>query len=160
MLGFNFRSQYVKIGLFIFIFSSRMGQPSNPVRQQNSSPSVYSRQSKYQALHISESAQSKPTPHTGFSQMGQQSSYRPPNPTHQYSQQSRPLPAPSRPSAHAVQPQNSFGPQRSPFQGNRSTNQPQTATQVEKYVENDIEYIIYRMIYKDSRFAINVTCYC
>ncbi|XP_044078116.1 spermatogenesis-associated protein 22 isoform X2 [Siniperca chuatsi] len=123
--------------------SSKMGQPSNPVRQQDSSSSVNSRQSKYQAPRISESAQSKPTPHTGFPQMGQQSSYRPPNPTHQYSQQSRPLPAPvsppSRPSARAAQPQNnswkftnSFGPQRSTVEGNRGTNQPQTAQQTQE----------------------------
>lgn len=124
------------------MFSSKMGKPSNPVRQQDSSPSVNSRQSEFQAPRIRESAQSKPTAHTGFSQMGQQSSYRAPNPTHQYSQQSRPLPAPvpppSRPSARAAQPQNnswkftnSFGPQRSLFEGNGRTNQPQTARQTQ-----------------------------
>ncbi|XP_037604007.1 spermatogenesis-associated protein 22 isoform X2 [Sebastes umbrosus] len=124
--------------------SAKMGQPSNPVRQQNFSPSVNSTQSKYQAPHISESAQIKPTPHTGFSQMGQQSSYRQPNPTHQYSQQQpRPLPAPvppppSRPSARATPPQNnswkftnSFGLQKSPFEGNKSTNPPQAVQQTQ-----------------------------
>ncbi|XP_073336229.1 spermatogenesis-associated protein 22 [Pagrus major] len=118
-------------------------QYSNPVRQQVSSPSVNSRQSGYQASHISESAQSKPTPHTAFSQMGQQSIYKPPNPTHQYSQRSRPLPAPvpppSRPSVRAVQPQNnswkftnSFGPKKPPFEGHRSRNQPQTVRQTQQ----------------------------
>ncbi|XP_049448001.1 spermatogenesis-associated protein 22 isoform X1 [Epinephelus fuscoguttatus] len=122
--------------------SSKMGQPSSSVRQQDFRPGVNSRQSNYQAQHIRESAQNKATPHTGFSQMGQQSSYRPPNPT-QYSQQPRPAPAPvsppSRPSARATQPQsnswnftNSFGPQRSPFQGNRSTNQSQTVRQTQQ----------------------------
>lgn len=127
-----------------------MGQPSsNPVRQQDSSSSVNSRQSKYQAPRISESAQNKPAPRTAFSQMGQQSSYRPPNPTHQYSQQPRPPPAPapapppSRPSARAAQPQNnswkftnSFGPQRSTFEGNRSTNRPQAVRQTQVDVKS------------------------
>ncbi|KAM9348930.1 spermatogenesis-associated protein 22 [Symphorus nematophorus] len=117
--------------------SSKMGQSSNPVRQQQCGPSVNTRQSKYQA-------QNKPTPHTGFSQMGQQSSYRLPNPTHQYSQQSRPLPVSvpptSRPSARAVQPQNnswnftnSFG-KKPTFEGKRSTNQPQTAQQSQETI--------------------------
>ncbi|XP_044226514.1 spermatogenesis-associated protein 22 isoform X2 [Thunnus albacares] len=117
--------------------SSKMGQPNNPVRQQDSSSSVNFRQNKYQTPLSSESAQNKQTPLTGFSQMGQQSSYKPPNLTHQYSQQSRSLPhhvpPPSGPSAHTVQPQhhswkftNSFGPQNTPFEGKRSTNQPQT----------------------------------
>ncbi|XP_034405504.1 spermatogenesis-associated protein 22 isoform X5 [Cyclopterus lumpus] len=117
--------------------SSEMGQPINPIRQQDFSPRGNSGQSRYQAPHISESAQIKPKPHTGFSQMGQQSSYRLPNPTHQYSQLPRPLPAPvtppSRPSARVAQPQNnswkftnSFGPQRSLFEGNKSPKQPQT----------------------------------
>ncbi|XP_059207140.1 spermatogenesis-associated protein 22 isoform X2 [Centropristis striata] len=121
--------------------SSKIGQPSNPTRQQDSSHGVNSRQSKYQSPHISESAQSKPAPHTGFSQMSQQSPYRPSNPTHQYSQQPKALPPgppPSRPSARAPQPQNnswkftnSFGPQRSSFEVNRSINQPRTAQQTQ-----------------------------
>ncbi|XP_035521878.1 spermatogenesis-associated protein 22 isoform X2 [Morone saxatilis] len=122
--------------------SSKMGQLSNPVTQQEPSPTVNSRQSEYRAAPISESAQSKPTPHTGFSKMGQQSSYRQANPTHQYSQRPRPLPAPvpppSRPSAHAAQPQNnswkftnSFGPQKPAFEGNRGRNQPQTVRQTQ-----------------------------
>ncbi|XP_076607335.1 spermatogenesis-associated protein 22 [Chaetodon auriga] len=122
--------------------SSKMGQPGKPERQQESTPSVNCRQSEYQAARISESAQSKPTPRTGLSQMGQQSFYRPPNPTHQYFQQSGPLPAPatapSRPSVNAAHPQNnswkftnSFGLQKKPFEGNRSTNQPQTAQQTQ-----------------------------
>ncbi|XP_023132140.1 spermatogenesis-associated protein 22 isoform X2 [Amphiprion ocellaris] len=114
--------------------SSGTGPSSYIVRQQDSSASVNSTQNKYQAPR-NESAQSKPTPHTGFSQMGRQ-----PSP---YSQQSRPLlpppppppvPPPRRPSAHAVQPQknswkftNSFEPKRSSFEGKRSSNQPQTA---------------------------------
>lgn len=79
--------------------------------------------------------------------MGQQSSYRPPNPPHQYSQQSRPLPAsvplPSRSPAHAAQPQNnswkftnSFGPQKPLLDGNKSTNQPRTAQQTQTVVGN------------------------
>ncbi|XP_075957486.1 spermatogenesis-associated protein 22 [Anarhichas minor] len=114
--------------------SSEMGKPINSMRQLDFSPRGNSGQSRYQAPHISESAQIKPIAHPDFSQKGQQSSYRAPNPTHQYSQQPRPLPAPvpppSRPSA---QPQNnswkftnSFGPQKSPSEGNRSTIQPQT----------------------------------
>ncbi|XP_034746056.1 spermatogenesis-associated protein 22 isoform X1 [Etheostoma cragini] len=126
--------------------SSKMGPASNPMRQQDFGPDVKSRQSTYQAHNIRESAQIKPMPHTGFSQMGQQSSYRPPNPTHQYSHQPRPLPAPvpppSRPSAPAAQPQknswkftNSFGPQKSPIVGNKSTNQPKTARQTKTQQE-------------------------
>ncbi|XP_040007120.1 spermatogenesis-associated protein 22 [Xiphias gladius] len=118
--------------------NSKTGQPSYPVRQQDSSSNVTSRQKQFQAPSSCESAQSKPTPHTGFSQMGQQLSYRQPNAIHQYPQQSRPLPprAPphSKPSACAVQAQNnswkftsSFKPQRSPFEGKRSSNQPQIA---------------------------------
>ena len=133
------------------MFSSKMEQPSsNAVRQQDSSSSVNSRQSQYQAPHVSESAQSKPAPHTAFSQMGQQSSYRPPNPPRQYTQQPRPLPAPappSRPSARAAQPQNnswkftnSFGPQRSTFEGNRSTNRPQAVRQTQVDVKT-LQYL-------------------
>ncbi|KAM6910936.1 spermatogenesis-associated protein 22 isoform 2-T5 [Lycodopsis pacificus] len=114
--------------------SSEMGKPINSMRRLDFSPRGNSGQSRYQAPHISESAQIKPIAHPDFSQKGQQSPYRAPNPTHQYSQQPRPLPAPipppSRPSA---QPQNnswkftnSFGPQKSPSEGNRSTIQPQT----------------------------------
>uniref|UniRef100_A0A665XBX7 Spermatogenesis associated 22 n=1 Tax=Echeneis naucrates TaxID=173247 RepID=A0A665XBX7_ECHNA len=101
-----------------------------PVRQQDP------RQNRYQAPSSSESAQTKPTPHTGLSHMGQQLSFRPPNPT-QYSQQSRPLPSPvpptSIPSPRAVQPQNkswkfsnNYFPQRSAFVGKRSSDQPHT----------------------------------
>ncbi|XP_026184813.1 spermatogenesis-associated protein 22 [Mastacembelus armatus] len=110
---------------------SKVGQPSNPVRQHDP------RQNKCQTPHSTGSAQSKPTPHTGFSQIGQQASYRPTNPTHLYSQQSRPLPpplpAPSRSSVPAIKPQdtswnftNSFGPQRSTFEGKRNLSQSQT----------------------------------
>ncbi|XP_070700368.1 spermatogenesis-associated protein 22 [Pempheris klunzingeri] len=124
--------------------SFKMGQLSNPVRQQAPSPSVNSRQREYQAPCISESVQTKPSLYTGFSETGQQSSYRPPNLIHQYSQQPRPLPAPvpppSRPSAHEALPQsnswkftNSFGPQRSLFEGNRRTNHRARQTPVDKY---------------------------
>ncbi|XP_008284300.1 spermatogenesis-associated protein 22 [Stegastes partitus] len=113
--------------------SSVAGPPSAPVRQQFSGSSVNSTQNKYQTPRSGESAQSKPTPHAGFSQM--QSS--------QYSQQSRPpppppppppVPPPRRPPAQAVQPQsnswkftNSFEPQTSSSEGKRSSNRPQTA---------------------------------
>ncbi|XP_071316900.1 spermatogenesis-associated protein 22 isoform X2 [Trachinotus anak] len=112
--------------------SSKTGQSSYPVKQQDS------RENKCQALSSSDIAQTKPTTHTGLSQKGQHLGCRPPNPTHQYPQQCRPLPPPvpptNTPSARAVQPQNnswkftdSFGPQRSPFEGKRNSNQPQTA---------------------------------
>uniref|UniRef100_A0A3B4UX31 Spermatogenesis associated 22 n=1 Tax=Seriola dumerili TaxID=41447 RepID=A0A3B4UX31_SERDU len=75
--------------------------------------------------------------HSTPGERGQQLSYRPPDPTHQYPQQSRPLPPPvpptSTPTARAVQPQNnswkftnSFGPLSSCFEGKMSSNQPQT----------------------------------
>ncbi|XP_026228428.1 spermatogenesis-associated protein 22 isoform X2 [Anabas testudineus] len=113
--------------------NSKMGQTSNQVREQASSSIVYSMQSKYQTSRSSESEQSKPPLHSG----SQQSSYRPPNPTHHYFQQSRPpsgpLPLSSRPSADAKQPQNnswkftnSFGSQTSTFDGKGSLSQPKT----------------------------------
>lgn len=127
---------YIRTLECMFCFSSTMGQPSNQVRQQASSSSVSSMQSKYQASCSSQSAQRKPTPYSG-SQMGQQSSYRFPDPTHlQYFQQSRPVPPPlplSRPSAHTVQSRsnswnftNSFGSQTSTSEGKRNTSQPKT----------------------------------
>ncbi|XP_029029069.1 spermatogenesis-associated protein 22 isoform X2 [Betta splendens] len=89
--------------------SSKIIQPSTHVKPQVSTTSVNSMQSKYQTSNSSESAQRKPVPFSG-SQMSRQPSYRLPNPIHQCSQHSRPLPSPlpmsSRPSAHAVQPQN------------------------------------------------------
>ncbi|KAF3841323.1 hypothetical protein F7725_007185 [Dissostichus mawsoni] len=108
--------------------SSQMGQPSNPGRLREFSPGV-------------NSTPMKPTPHSGFSPMAQQSSYRPLTLNNQYPKQPRPLPAPvpppSRPSAPlAAQPQNkswnftsSFGPQRLPFEGNSSTIKSQAARQ-------------------------------
>lgn len=120
------------------IFSSKVGQPSTPVRQQpQSSPSVNSRQSEYRVSCFSESPQSKPAPHAGFSQKTPPSFSRSQNPTHQYSQQSRPapVPSPSRPAAAAAaakQPnntwnfQNSFGSPKTPLSGNRSTSQSPT----------------------------------
>lgn len=122
-----------------FCSSSKMGQPSTQVNQQASSSSVNSMQSKYPSSCSSESAQRKPTPGSSGSQMGQQSSYRLPDPTHvQHFQQSRPLPPPlplsSRPSAHTVQPQNnswkftnSFGSQTFSSEGRKNGSQPKTA---------------------------------
>lgn len=132
-----------------------MGQPINPMRQHDFSPRGNSGQSRYQAPHISETPQNKPISHTGLSPMGQQSSYKLPNPTHQYSQQPRPLPAPvtppSRPSALAAQPQNnswkftnSFGPQRSLFEGKKSPKQPQTTQQTQTQVKKKILILIYK----------------
>ncbi|XP_033954220.1 spermatogenesis-associated protein 22 isoform X2 [Pseudochaenichthys georgianus] len=121
--------------------SSQMGQPSNPGRPREFSPGVNSTQSKFKDPHFSESAPMKPTPHSGFSPMAQQSSYRQLTLNNQYPKQPRPLaapvPTPSRPSAPlAAQPQNkswnftnSFGPQRLPFEGNSSTIKSQAARQ-------------------------------
>ncbi|AWP00385.1 putative spermatogenesis-associated protein 22 isoform 3 [Scophthalmus maximus] len=116
--------------------SSQTGQPSYPARRQDSSCSVTS--NKYPAPSSSEGVQNRPTPHTGFSHMGQQLSHRQPNPTPQHPQQRRPLPPPVPPlsesPARVVQPQNntwkftnSFGPQSSTFDGKRSPKQTQTA---------------------------------
>ncbi|XP_035035387.1 spermatogenesis-associated protein 22 isoform X1 [Hippoglossus stenolepis] len=115
--------------------STTTGQPSYPVRPQDSSYSDTS--NKYQSPSSTQRAQNKPSPNPGFSHMSQQSSYRPTS-SPQYPQQSRPLPPPvpppSKPLARAAQPQNntwkftnSFGPQGSPSDGKRSSNQPQTA---------------------------------
>uniref|UniRef100_A0A672HQ57 Spermatogenesis associated 22 n=1 Tax=Salarias fasciatus TaxID=181472 RepID=A0A672HQ57_SALFA len=57
-------------------FSSAMGLSSNPVRQQDSNFNF--KQNKYP-----QSAPSKPAPHAGLSQKGQQP-YRPPNSVQQY----------------------------------------------------------------------------
>lgn len=114
--------------LFIFIFSSKVGQPSDWVRQQEPSSGL----TEYQALCSRDGIQKKSTTLTGFSQRGQKSFVRAPNPIQ--SQQSKalpaPVPSPNKLSARAVQPQssswkftNSFGPQRPPFEGNRVTNQ-------------------------------------
>uniref|UniRef100_A0A8D3CSP4 Spermatogenesis associated 22 n=1 Tax=Scophthalmus maximus TaxID=52904 RepID=A0A8D3CSP4_SCOMX len=92
--------------------------------RQDSSCSVTS--NKYPAPSSSEGVQNRPTPHTGFSHMGQQLSHRQPNPTPQHPQQRRPLPPPVPPlsesPARVVQPQNntwkftnSFGPQTLPM---------------------------------------------
>ncbi|XP_041864457.1 spermatogenesis-associated protein 22 isoform X2 [Melanotaenia boesemani] len=117
---------------------SQMGQPGNSVRQQDSRSGVDSRQSSYQGSCGSENTQSKQSSHTGFSQMAQVSSCKPSTSTHQYSQQSRPLPSPDapsrRPSAHAAQPANkswkftnSFVEQKSSFVEKKSLNTPRTA---------------------------------
>lgn len=128
-----------------------MGHTSNQVREQASSSIVYSMQSKYQTSRSSESEQSKPPLHSG----SQQSSYRPPNPTHHYFQQSRPpsgpLPLSSRPSADAKQPQNnswkftnSFGSQTSTFDGKGSLSQPKTVQLTQSQVGNTYgKYMIY-----------------
>ncbi|XP_067351011.1 spermatogenesis-associated protein 22 [Channa argus] len=115
---------------------SKIGQPT--VRQQDSCSSGNSTQCKYPALGSSEDTQRKPKPSSRLSQMGQQSSYRLPIPTHHYSQQSRPLPPPVpqpiRPSAHTMQSQgnswnftNSFESQKSTFEGKGRSNQTKTA---------------------------------
>ncbi|XP_028277977.1 spermatogenesis-associated protein 22 [Parambassis ranga] len=132
--------------------SSAMGQSSNSVREQASSSSVTSRANKYQTSWSSESAQSKPTPSTGFSQMVQQSSQRLAISTHQYAQQSRPPPPPPppaaaapprRPSSDAVQQKNnswkftnSFEPQGSTFEGKGLT-QPKTRQPTQTQQETD-----------------------
>ncbi|XP_053298378.1 spermatogenesis-associated protein 22 [Pleuronectes platessa] len=116
--------------------STQTGQPSYPVRPQDSSYNDSS--NKYQSPPSTQRAQNKASPNTGFSHMSQQSSYRPSTSTPQYPQQSRPLPppvpTPTKPLACAAQPlkntwkfTNSFGPQSSPSDGKRSSNQPQTA---------------------------------
>ncbi|XP_075343517.1 uncharacterized protein spata22 [Odontesthes bonariensis] len=115
-----------------------MGQSGHSVRHLDFSSRVDSRQIEYRGPCGSEREQSKPTPHSGFSQIAQQPSRKPPISTHQYSQQSRPLPSPEAqpkmPSAPAAQPPNkawkftnSFELQRSPFVGKKSSTQPQTA---------------------------------
>lgn len=130
--------------------SSMMGQPSNPLRQQDSDPAMNFRQNKYQAPRGGESGQSQPAAHTGLSQMGQKASHGARGSTQEYSQQSRALPPPvsppRRPSANAAQPQknpwkftNSFETLRSSFEGKRSSNPQQTVrptpTQVEMYIK-------------------------
>ncbi|XP_029925014.1 spermatogenesis-associated protein 22 [Myripristis murdjan] len=119
--------------------SSQMGKPNNTMRQQDSRSNVNSGQNTYQAFCNSGGTQSKP--HSGFSQMGQQSAYRQANPPkQQYSQQSRPLPPrlppPSRPSLPAAQPQNTTWKiqctKNSRPQTNRSTFLAQTQTQAQQ----------------------------
>ncbi|XP_072230520.1 uncharacterized protein [Leuresthes tenuis] len=111
-----------------------MGQSGHSVRQLIFNSRVDSRQIEHRGPCDSGKEQSKP----GFSQIAQQPSRKPPISTHQYSQQSRPLPSPEaqarRPSAPAAQPPNnswkftnSFELQRSPFVGKKSSTQPQTA---------------------------------
>ncbi|KAM6907146.1 spermatogenesis-associated protein 22 [Xenentodon cancila] len=118
--------------------SSMMGHTGNPVRQQVFSTNAKSKQSQYQGLHGGESAKSVPTPHTGFSQMAQQSSRKSPISVNQYSQQSRPVPPietpPKRPSANASKPPNnswkftnSFEVENSSIVVKKSLNQSQTA---------------------------------
>lgn len=125
--GIHLRS---KSGLFIFIFRSKMEQPSNPLRQQEFS--ITSR--KTECRH-SDSMQSKSTAHNAFTPMGQPAFNRPPNAT--YSQQLRSLPAPV-PQNNSWKFTNSFGTQRPPFEGKRSGNNPpaarQTHAQVGKYM--------------------------
>ncbi|XP_030602547.1 spermatogenesis-associated protein 22 isoform X2 [Archocentrus centrarchus] len=92
--------------------SPMTGQPSNPLRQQDSNSVVNFRQNKYQAPRGIESGQSQPAPRTGLSQM---------------------VSPPERPSANAAQPQkdpwkftNSFEPLRCSFEGKRSSNPQHT----------------------------------
>lgn len=116
-----------------------MAQPSTLVRHKEDVSSINSRKNE----------STRSTNPTGFSPKVQQSAYRPPNPGHsqQFRQRPPPLPSPNRPSAHALQPQNSawnftssFGPQRSPLKEIASASQSQTVqqtkVQVGEYVEN------------------------
>ncbi|XP_061595217.1 spermatogenesis-associated protein 22-like [Cololabis saira] len=119
--------------------SSMVGQSGNPVRQQlQFSSKANSKQSQYQGVHGGESPKSVPAPHTGFSQMSQQSSRKPPIPVNQYSQQSRPVPptqtTPERSSAYTFKSPNnswkftnSFEGENSSFVKKKSSNQSQTA---------------------------------
>ncbi|XP_029957164.1 spermatogenesis-associated protein 22 [Salarias fasciatus] len=116
---------------------SAMGLSSNPVRQQDSNFNF--KQNKYP-----QSAPSKPAPHAGLSQKGQQP-YRPPNSVQQYCQPRPPPPPaaapvavlpPRKPSAPTAQPQknswkftNSFEALGSSFEGKMSTKQSQTVKQ-------------------------------
>lgn len=117
--GIHLRS---KSGLFIFIVRSKMEQPSNPLRQQEST--VTSRTTEYQ---------SKSTGRNTFTPMDQQAFNPPPNAT--YSQQLRLLPAPV-PQNNSWKFTNSFGTQRPPFEGNRSKNNPPAARQTRVQVGN------------------------
>ncbi|XP_076024343.1 spermatogenesis-associated protein 22 [Genypterus blacodes] len=123
--------------------STEMAQLNIPMRKQDSNSSISPRQTKYQDPFNCGSTQSKQPPHSGFSQMSQQSACRQANPqTHQYSQQSRllppPLPPPRAPTIPASQPQNSpwkftnsFGPQGCPAVINRNNNRTQTVVQTQ-----------------------------
>lgn len=108
--------------------SSAMGQPSNPPRQQDSSFNF--KQDKYP-----QSAASKPSPHAGLSQKGQQPAQRPPNATQQYCQPRPPaaVPPPGKASAPTAQPQknswkftNSFEALGSSSEGKMSSSQSRT----------------------------------
>lgn len=146
--------------LYIFVFSTQMGQPNISVRIQDSSSSISSRQTKYQGPFCGGSTQSKQLPHSCLSQTSQQSAYCQANPqTHQYSQQSRPLPHPLPPTCGptipASQPQNSpwkftnsFGPQRSPAVINRNCNRTQTGVQTQARVRKCLKLM------EISKFAI------
>ncbi|XP_034033294.1 spermatogenesis-associated protein 22 [Thalassophryne amazonica] len=101
----------------------------------------WSNQNIYEVPCSSDSVRSKRTPDIEFSDRGQLSPYRPANPTHQYSQQWKPVsppkPHPSRPPAPATAPQNSwkftnsFEPQTPPCQGKKRTNHTQNAPQTQ-----------------------------
>lgn len=133
-----------------------MGQPSNTVRQQESS--VNSRKPDHQPPGFTEGAQNKPTTPNALTQMSQQSFCRMPSPTNQYSQQPRrplaPAPPPNRPSTHSVQSQkngwkftNSFGPQKTPLERQMKTNPPQAVQPAQSQVVN------YTLIYKEVRLC-------
>ncbi|CAG5877462.1 unnamed protein product [Menidia menidia] len=114
------------------------GQPGNSVRQLDFSSRPDSRQISYQSPCGSGSEQRKSTLQTSFPQMAQQSPYKPPVSTRQYSQQPpRPPPStqapPRRPSAPGAPPPNNSWKftntselQKSPFEGKKISNQPQT----------------------------------
>lgn len=108
--------------------SSKSEQPNHSVRQREPGPSPNPRFSNYQTPH-NNSGQSS---YTRFTQMGQQTSYKPLDATYQFSPKSanqRPLAqAATRPTPQAGQQQhktwnftNSFGPQPSMFERKKST---------------------------------------
>ncbi|XP_077361164.1 uncharacterized protein spata22 isoform X2 [Festucalex cinctus] len=104
--------------------NSKMGTPSNLERQQAARSIFTPRQNQYQTSFSSPSATSTQIPLSGFTQMSQQPSYSPSNPT-----QFRSLPPPAAPTnGPAAQTQNkwnltnTFGPQKPTFVGKRSAN--------------------------------------
>lgn len=155
-LGFVWGFYPIDTGEVSFHFSSIIGQSGNSVRQQGSSSSFNARLSQHQGPYGGERAKSRPTPNSGFSQIAQQSSHKPPISTNQYSQQSKPLPptetTPKRPSVHTSKPPNnswkftnSFELPNSSFVEKRSSNPSQsirpTVSQVEMYkMHNDTVY--------------------
>ncbi|XP_057676856.1 spermatogenesis-associated protein 22 [Corythoichthys intestinalis] len=112
--------------------NSKMVTSSNPSRQQQPMSIFTMKQKQYQTPSSSQSVPSKQTPHSGFSQKGQQPSYRPVDST-----QFRCLPPPVQPpTVPAAQTQNkwnftnSFGSQKPTFSSKRSANKPQNPQEI------------------------------